>query len=194
MTVWFASDHHIGHKRIREISHRPFDSDEEMADEIIDRHNSVVKPGDTTYFLGDFALGGWQAHVPYASRFNGRRVLVSGNHDQPFIHRGKPSFDRVMAGYLEHFDEVHLGSIRFGRYVLSHFPYDGADEREERYLNDRPVDKGYTLCHGHVHQEDPGKQITRSSQGTLQVHVGVDGRNFTPVSIDEINEIWRNHG
>lgn len=187
MTTWFASDHHFLHRRIREIARRPFDSDDEMTESIIERHNALVGSQDTTYFLGDFGLGGWMNSVPLASRLNGKRILVCGNHDQPFIHRGKGSFDRVFAGYLEHFHEIRFGSVRFGKFTLSHFPYDGDSQREERYDEHRPVDLGYTLIHGHVHEEDPDRQITFSSKGTKQIHVGVDGRDFRPVSIDQIH-------
>lgn len=192
MTIWFSSDHHLNHRKIRELAHRPFHSDEEMAEVITQRHNAVVRPGDTTYFLGDVALGGWKHSVPLFSNFNGKRILVCGNHDQPFIHRGKGSFERILGGYLEHFHEVHLGSIRFGKFELSHFPYEGdSSQYEQRYDEFRPVDKGYTLIHGHVHEEDPDRQVTFTSKGTKQIHVGVDGRDFTPISIDEIHDIDR---
>lgn len=189
MTVWFSSDHHLFHRRIRELSHRPFNSDDEMADEIIERHNSLVGADDTTYFLGDFSMGGWADSMPHIDLFNGRRILVCGNHDAPFIHRNRNSFDRVFAAYASHFDEVHLDTVEYDEFVLSHFPYDGDSHDEDRYDEYRPVDEGKILIHGHVHAESHEPQVTYSHNGTMQIHVGVDGHNYSPVSMDEIRSM-----
>lgn len=189
--IWFTSDLHIGHKRILSLTDRPFDSLDEMLESMVETHNSMVKPGDTVYMLGDIIMGGWKDHIHLIDRFNGHKVLIAGNHDQPFIHKGKSSFSRIMNGYGEHFQEIHVGNARFGRFVLSHFPYDADHTDDSRYMEFRPVDKGYTLIHGHVHEEDPDRQVTFTSKGTKQIHVGVDGRDFTPISIDEIHDIDR---
>lgn len=54
--IWFTSDHHFGHENIVEYAKRPFDSVREMDDALIEAWNSVVKPEDTVYHLGDFTL------------------------------------------------------------------------------------------------------------------------------------------
>lgn len=79
--VWFTSDHHFNHENmlIYEKEARPFDSVEEMNDVLVDRWNSIVKNNDTVFYLGDFAFGLDGLH--YASKLNGTKNLVMGNHD-----------------------------------------------------------------------------------------------------------------
>ena len=185
MSIWFTSDYHLGHKRIISLTDRPFNTVDEMNESIIDTHNIVVKPGDTVYMLGDMVMGGWQQNIPLIGKMNGRKILVTGNHDQPFIHRDKSSFERIMKGYGEYFDEIHLDHCRFGRFVLSHFPYDADHTDDPRYMEYRPVDKGYTLMCGHLHLNEFDAPVFRSKLGTLQIHVGVDQWK-RPVSRDEI--------
>ena len=74
--IYFISDTHFGHKNIVSYCKRPFIDTHEMNKTIIDNINSVVKPSDTLYFLGDFChrggdpkkyrgkhrLLGWQRH------------------------------------------------------------------------------------------------------------------------------------
>src|ERR1017187_8378616 len=57
MATWFTADQHFGHKRIIELSGRPFGSVEEMNEAVVDRWNAVVAPDDLVWVLGDFALG-----------------------------------------------------------------------------------------------------------------------------------------
>jgi calcineurin-like phosphoesterase family protein len=59
---------------------RPFTTVEEMNDEMLKRWNSVVKPDDTGYYLGDFSLA--KRSVEYfAPLLNGEKYLITGNHD-----------------------------------------------------------------------------------------------------------------
>ena len=78
MTIWFTSDHHLGHKRIIELANRPFSSVEEMDEEMIRRWNARVARGDIVYHLGDFAFAD---HDPYLGRLKGQKFLAPGNHD-----------------------------------------------------------------------------------------------------------------
>lgn len=93
--VWFISDTHFGHKRIIQYCNRPWNhgkdengeiiaTDEDviaMDNEMIMRWNSVVKPDDIVWHLGDFALGGKQVAERVFPQLNGKINLVMGNHD-----------------------------------------------------------------------------------------------------------------
>ena len=82
---WFCSDHHLGHSATWNKFERfgkpmrPFKSNEEMHEALIERHNSLVKPTDRVYFLGDFAMQ--RSMVRLINAFNGNKILVGGNHD-----------------------------------------------------------------------------------------------------------------
>lgn len=82
---WFTADLHLGHAGILNMNlplRSRFISAEEMDKEIIDKINERVAPHDLLYILGDFAFSGdveYVRHCFYA--MNGRKVLITGNHD-----------------------------------------------------------------------------------------------------------------
>lgn len=76
--TWFTADEHFGHANIIKYCDRPFASVQEMDEEIIRRHNSVVREGETVYHLGDFSF---RNRDHWASRLNGNHIFLRGNHD-----------------------------------------------------------------------------------------------------------------
>jgi calcineurin-like phosphoesterase family protein len=76
--TFFISDTHFGHENCAIKFRSGFSSFEEMDELIIANWNSVVKPADTVYHLGDFA---WNNIKQYRDRLNGNINLVLGNHD-----------------------------------------------------------------------------------------------------------------
>ena len=188
MAVWFSADLHLGHKRIIELCNRPFTDVATMNDALVERFNEVVAPDDELWLLGDICMGPLAESLDVLSRFNGRKILVPGNHDRvspAYHHKGDRAekVARFAAQYLEVFDEIiwkdpWTYNVGAGRDVLlSHFPYVGdSHSDEDRYADLRPVDTGLPLVHGHVHGEwrERGKML----------NVGVDVWGFAPVSLD----------
>ncbi len=90
MRRFVVSDWHIGENRW-EIMGRPGFSDPlDMVDHLVKCHNSVVEPNDIVYVVGDVMYSGagcdpngepWSFHI---GRFNGKKILVRGNHDRPW--------------------------------------------------------------------------------------------------------------
>ena len=76
--IWVISDTHFNHSNILTFSDkvgnpvRAFSSVEEMNEIMIDRWNSVVKPGDKVYHLGDVLFGDKEAFSRLWPRLNGR--------------------------------------------------------------------------------------------------------------------------
>lgn len=175
--VFMTSDHHFGHKNILEYEKeaRPFSSLEEMHEVLIDRWNNVVKPNDVVYHLGDFCFG--KQWISIASRLNGRKKLVMGNHD---IY---PS-----AEYLNHFEKLY-GVLFWKRCVLSHMPLHPNGLGARWLLN----------LHGHLHSKrvmwNNAPIITERETGTVIVppqydenyfNVSIELHNLTPVHSDII--------
>lgn len=198
MTTWFTSDTHLGHANIIKYCNRPFRDTDHMDEEIIRRWNETVSPEDTVYHLGDIALGKIADSLPKVARLNGHKIAVLGNHDRPFMRMGKADELEWWERYREVFQEVwHWNSqvpdfeqsvlLNGEKFRVSHFPYTGDHTPEDRHANHRPVDEGLPLIHGHTHTTD---RLTFSSKGTPQIHVGADAWNFTPVSEDQIMDIF----
>lgn len=127
--IWFTSDTHFGHKNIInfEKTFRPFDTLEEMHEALITRWNSVVKPQDLIYHLGDFAFG--TENIKIAEKLNGRKRLVMGNHD-----------DYRISNYAQYFERIY-GAKYWERCILTHIPIYEGSLQHRWYLN----------VHGHTH-------------------------------------------
>lgn len=83
---YFTADTHFGHKLMTDPKlrrPRPFSSTQEMDEFLIRAWNTVVRPDDLIYHLGDFAFGLHdQARVKSVfNRLQGRKILILGNHD-----------------------------------------------------------------------------------------------------------------
>ena len=175
--LWFTSDTHWHHSRIIEFCNRPFTSIEEMNEKLIENWNSVVKPGDTVFHLGDFCFGGSQAWNSILDQLNGNILLIKGNHDEKSLRQGY-MLRFKWVGY-----QLHL-LIEDHSIYLNHFPflcYGGT-------YHDIPTWQLF----GHVHSGPGanGKDIDRLQYlFPTQYDVGVDNNNFTPVSFEQIKTI-----
>lgn len=111
--IWVISDTHFGHGNIIKYSNRPFNSTQEMDNEMIKRWNDVVSKDDTIFHLGDFALTGKDRKTELLSLLNGSKILIKGNHDHG-----------SSAKYREYgFKEVYKYPILYlPNIILSHQP------------------------------------------------------------------------
>lgn len=88
---------------------RNFSSVEEMDEHMVEKWNSVVRPQDHLYHLGDVVMR-QQVLDTVMPRLNGHKRLVRGNHD---IFRTKH--------YLRYFDEIY-GLRVLDNMIFSHIP------------------------------------------------------------------------
>lgn len=194
---FFTSDTHYGHKNILSYTDRKnhFNDLEEMGEALVANYNSRVSKDDTCYFVGDVVMGLREDNLKrYVSRLNGRKILVSGNHDYTFS--GSKNLAKWLAIYGQYFDEVH-DSLVLPNYfkngtvdaLLYHFPYKGAEYEDHegsdvRYEHLRLNDEGKILLHGHTHER-------KHRTGATMIHVGVDAIlwKYAPVSKEEIEAI-----
>ena len=192
---YFTSDTHFGHKNIIAYSNRPFRDYTEMDWKIVDNWNHIIGPTDVVYHLGDVAMGPSERWDEILTALNGYKVLVVGNHDRIFKGMSANQNAKWEEKYHEWFDEVtdNLRGLELsnGTVVnLSHFPYDGDSHDGDRYTEFRLEDRGTPLIHGHTHAEYEklgiNSMVSYSKSNTLQIHVGMDAWNYTPVSEDQI--------
>jgi calcineurin-like phosphoesterase family protein len=182
--VWASSDHHFNHKRIIELSNRPFQSLGHMNTEIVRRHNAVVGPDDVFIACGDLGMGDFAEALEFAAMLAGIKYLVPGNHDRTSqaFNSGKDA-DRYRhryedAGFIVLPESGVTIDIHGVRFAVCHYPYFGDHTERDRHVALRPEDEGLPLLHGHLHD-------TRRIDGRM-FNVGVDVNNFTPVSEEQM--------
>lgn len=158
------SDTHFFHDNIIQYCGRPFANAELMNECLIDNWNSVVKPGDKVYHLGDVAIGTemYTELGTLLAKLHGSKRLVVGNHDDiSFLTKGgwfkKVSMWRV-------FTEYNL--------LLTHVPV------HESSIHERIVVAGGINVHGHIHNHD-------SPKGPY-FNACVEKNNYTPIHIEDI--------
>lgn len=181
-----TADTHFGHARISELAHRPFDTVEQMDDELVRRWNALVGPRDTVLHLGDVALGPIEASLARTAELNGRKYLVPGNHDRVSpatqsaraIERFTPLYEAAGWRILP---EIIAGTRNGRRLLACHYPYHGDSHGPDRHSTHRPDDDGRPLLHGHTHARDHGPD-------GRQFHVGVDAFDYTPIPFSIVDD------
>lgn len=158
MTIFFTSDMHLGHKNIIRLSDRPFDSLEEMDEEIIRRFNSRVGPQDTVYDLGDTYF---KNPKNYLGMLNGNIIRIKGSHDhdieQPrmLVIKPKDLLD-------EYGEQISI--------TLCHYPM-------------RSWEKSH-YASWHLYGHHHGMLLSYG----LSFDVGVDCWDYYPVSLEQVKE------
>lgn len=203
--IWFTSDQHYYHQNVIKYCSRPYVTVEEMNEKLLLEYNSLVKPEDIVYMLGDFSLAFRPVEL-YGSRLNGTKYLVPGNHD--FVHsynkksRNEENRKKWIGKYQEHGfivlpEHTTLDIPGVATVNLAHLPYsnindvrlDAVESGSDKYTKYRPKEDGRVLLCGHVHEK---WKTMRTAKGSLMVNVGVDVWGMKPVHIDQIKEIILN--
>ena len=174
--IWVTSDLHFNHTNILkyEPESRPFNSVEAMNEELITRWNLVVKPTDTVYVLGDFAMGRIEDARACIKRLHGKIILIRGNHDT------KARLEMYKELGIEVHDIFYL-PYKGRWFIMCHFPI-ASEEFIKMVIQDNSE---VVNLYGHVHHN--------AEKGYMNgmYHVGVDTNNLMPVSLQQIwEECW----
>lgn len=172
MNVWFSSDWHFNHENILKFTSdytgehlRPeFSSVEEMDEAMIDRHNTVVRPFDKFYCLGDVGFGK-ERLATILPRLNGKKRLILGNHDQ-----------YEMTFYERYFQKIMVSWRPLRSLIFSHFPLHIGEDDKKLLAN----------VHGHVHKN--------TLNDKRYLNLSVETINYTPIHYDQIIEIYKDRG
>jgi calcineurin-like phosphoesterase family protein len=183
-TVWLTSDWHFGHRGVTQFEKgskpvRPWDNPNDMDEAMVELHNSVVKPGDKVYHLGDAVIN--RRCLPTIGRLNGDKILIKGNHDVFRVEEYTPYFKDIR------------GVGQLADFVLTHVPV---------HPNElAPMGRWRGNIHGHLHTDRVMKvRWYRDEEGEwntvtdtidpLYLCVSMEQINFTPISLDEVISRW----
>lgn len=171
--IYFLSDTHFGNKKYLGYCQRPFSSNKEADESIIQSINDTVKTNDTLYFLGDFCHQGDNPKI-YRQKIQCKNIhLILGNHD-------------IEKKFINGFKSISLLKeivYRKQKIVMCHYPM-------------RAWNKSYRnswMLYGHVHNR-LNHEDEKSFKLTLDVGVdNIYNRNVpfgTPWSFEEINQLF----
>ena len=170
--VWFTADTHFFHKNILIHCNRPFTDVEEMNDKIVENWNSLVKPDDMVFHLGDFCFGTLEHWKSIRSRLNGSIRLIRGNHDKIQTSQITDLFESVN-DYLKIRVEDKEANQGWQYLILSHYAFRVWDQAHY----------GSFHLYGHSHGNLP------DDPDSLSFDVGVDCHEFKPISYDQVKNI-----
>ena len=177
--TFLVSDTHFGHVGVCRFTHpedptvklRPWDTPEEMDEEMIRRWNDRVRPNDKVYHLGDVVIN--RKALPTLARLNGDKVLIRGNHD---IFRDTE--------YREYFRELRAYHVLNGM-ILSHIP-----------VHEASLGRFGTNIHGHLHATRVKKawgvaartgEILYGTEPDVRYHcVCVEQTDFAPILLEDV--------
>jgi calcineurin-like phosphoesterase family protein len=135
--VFLISDTHFSHTRICKfvdadgVKTRPFDDPTVMDETMVSNWNSVVKPTDKVYHLGDVVIN--RKALPILDRLNGKKVLIKGNHD---IFK--------LSDYVKYFYDIRAYH-KLDRFLMSHIP-----------MHPDSLGRFHGQVHGHLHRRSVG--------------------------------------
>jgi calcineurin-like phosphoesterase family protein len=168
--TYFVGDLHLGHEGMVRFTDkdgkkiRPYATIQEHDEALIKNINSVVKPEDRLYFLGDVVIN--RRCLPQIGRINGRKKLIKGNHD---IFK--------LEDYMPYFEDISAYRIypKMG-VIMSHIPVH-PNQLEHRFKFN---------VHGHLHSN-----LVLGGKHAMQpdnryINICPEHTKFMPVSMDEI--------
>jgi calcineurin-like phosphoesterase family protein len=231
MNVYFTSDLHIGHALV--AGHRALaagittylggispEVDAQKAAHETSWHDrtlasnwdSVVKPDDQVWILGDISSGtvkAQRAALEWIADRPGEKHLVAGNHDGAHpLHRDSHNWqhkymreapsDEYPQG-REIFKSVQMAAKRrvslephakgYISVFLSHFPYKADRGPKVRHPEWRLKNTGTILLHGHTHSSERLSYDVDVWKDTPQIHVGLDAWGMELVPWEKIREL-----
>ena len=173
MTSYVISDPHFNHESILDFEpcRKEFlgvTTVEEMNFALVERINSVVKPDDKLYLLGDIVFGEKTEELKKLLRsINGKKRFVLGNHDNAF-----------QLSHIFGTQKIDLWKkIKPLKLVLTHVPVDVSVLKENRFNGEEWIN-----IHGHIHSK---KSPTEKHKCVCVEHT----KGF-PIDLEQLKE-WQ---
>ena len=190
MSNFYISDTHFFHKNIaggKNYDKRPYETLEEMHEDMKNKWNSVVTNADHVYILGDMTWKATDEAIEFIKSLNGNKHLILGNHDFTHNNKLKNLFVEVVH-YKEMKDKVD--GIEY-KLVLSHYPI----------MMWNGQHRGAIHLYGHVHNSHESELYKRllfefndwyknrdgeKYNPSIAYNVGCMHWNYTPVTLEQI--------
>ncbi len=164
--IFLISDTHFGHSNILTFKQndgtnlRIFDSVEHMDETMVANWNSVVRPQDKIYHMGDVCIN--NKHLPILNRLNGIKVLVKGNHDIAKLSQ-----------YALYFKDVRAYHV-LDKMIMSHIPVHPHSQGRYR-----------ANIHGHLHSNNI---MLGDKKDPFYFNVSVEQINYTPIPLETVKK------
>lgn len=164
---FFIADLHFNHENIIRLCNRPFNNIIQMNKELIKKWNNKVSDEDTVYILGDFCFKmSKQDAINILKQLKGKKILIKGNHDK---YAGQRDFDSCFEKVVDYLQITQNKQ----QIILSHYPI----------IDYAGMYYGAKMIYGHIHD----KYIPHKNMYC----VSVECINYEPVTIEEIEEIYK---
>jgi len=175
--LYVCSDLHFGHDRDFIYKPRGFSNIQKHDEAIIERFNSIVRPDDDLFLLGDQMLGDNEHGLNCLRRLNGKLHVFWGNHDSDVRKQLYWDLPSLVEGF------GYSGMLKYKKwhFLLSHYPTLTANYDDY----DKPLRARVWNLHGHTHSQNRYEFMDR---GWQSYNVAVDAHDCCPVNIDAIIE------
>jgi len=169
MNQWFIGCTHFGHKNIIKYEERPFVDISKMYDTMMDNWNRVVDGSDVVYVLGDFSFMQTVFTKELMTNLNGKKILISGNHDRGISASYSIGFSAVCE-YMEIKSTLGLLSLR-------HNPMEWIERKDTA-----------GCIHAHIHNKFLVDHDGNSFIPFWNVNVSVEVIGYTPISLKAVEK------
>jgi calcineurin-like phosphoesterase family protein len=175
--IYFTGDTHFCHNKSFLYEPRGFKSIEEHDKTIVKNWNSIIKPEDEVYLLGDVMLMDNEKGLNYLKNLNGKIHIILGNHcTDTRIDLYKTCPNVVSIDYAK---QLRIGKNYF---FLCHYPVITAN-----YDDQLPWSKHLIHLYAHTHQKDKFY-----NNNPYMYCVCLDAHNNRPVELQEIIDDIKN--
>jgi len=170
--TFFISDTHFHHANMLKFTDydgnkvRDFACVEDMTEYQVKQWNSVVRPQDHVYHLGDIVIN--KTGFDVLPRLNGHKRLIGGNHD---IHHHEIN---------KHFEKVYGVRAMYGG-VLTHVP-----------VHPDCLERWKVNVHGHLHTNTI--RTVDNEPDMRYINISCEQLDHVPISLDELNVIVKGRG
>lgn len=181
--VYFISDLHFCHGNVIKYNNRPFETVQEMNEQLIENWNKTVPDYAHVFILGDFVFANKNRWKRILDRLTGHKHLILGNHDH-LEDIPEECFDSICDICKV---SIKISDNNWKTFILSHRPFLCWEGNE----------RGTIALSGHIHM-GPDREKTCTNGDVvlwnlvkdygLRYDVGVDNNNYHPISTIEILE------